>query len=375
MASITKKADGKYLIRVSKGTGKSRRYINVTFRGPLKKAQKHARDLETDIDSGKPPQSALTFAEYFDLWLKAVTPKLSPRTVDGYKGYISRYAVPRIGKLKLGDIRTHHIQAVYIDVGVELSPTTVRNLHANLNACFSWAVRHRYIYENPCKYTDRPAKVRPNIIVLDEAEAAAFTEQCRQMPNGLIFEFALATGMRPEEYLALRWRDISGCEVSVAQAVQYRRSGGGFYFKDIKTQKGRRRISISDGLRIRLAEHRRRQLEHRLALKVGWADHDLVFPNLIGQPFALPNLSRRYFKPIVEAAGITRKLTLYSLRHSCATLLLMHGTNAKVVADRLGHSSVVMTLDTYSHVLPHIQDAATDIMDQILNAAKKNSKS
>ena len=89
----------------------------------------------------------------------------------------------------------------------------------------------------------------------------------------------------------------------------------------------------------------------------------------------LPNLSRRYFKPIVEAAGITRKLTLYSLRHSCATLLLMHGTNAKVVADQLGHSSVVMTLDTYSHVLPHIQDAATDFMDQILNAAKKNSKS
>lgn len=356
------------MIRVSKGTGANRVRINKVFRGRLADAKAHARDLETMVDSGKALQSSLTFSDYFELWLKAIKPTLAPRTVEGYDGYIRRYAVPRIGKMKLSDIRTHHIQAVYIDVGVDLSATTVRNLHANMNACFSWAVRHRYISENPCKYTDRPAKVRPEIVVLDDAEALAFVEKCREMPNGIIFEFALETGMRPEEYLALRWRDISGREISVAQAVQYNQKGGGFYFKDIKTQKGRRRISISERLQRLIAEHRRRQLTHRMALKVTWADLDLVFPNEVGNPFILKNLSSRHFKPIVEAAGITRNITLYSLRHSCATLLLMHGTNAKVVADRLGHASVVMTLDTYSHVLPHIQDAATDVMDNILNA-------
>jgi len=371
MASITKKSEGKYMIRVSKGTGPNRTVINKVFRGRLADAKTHARDLETMLDSGKVPQTSLTFTEYFELWLRAITPTLAPRTVDGYDGYIRRYAVPRIGKFKLGDIRNHHIQAVYIDVGVTLSSTTVRNLHANLNACFAWAVRHHYISENPCKYTDRPAKVRPDIIVMDDAEAAAFVQKCREMPNGVIFEFALETGMRPEEYLALRWRDITGREVSVAQAVQYRQKGGGFYFKDIKTQKGRRRISITEGLRSLVADHRRRQLENRLKLKVTWSDLDLVFPNTIGNPFPLNNLSLRYFRPIVTAAGITRPLTLYSLRHSCATLLLMHGTNAKVVADRLGHASVVMTLDTYSHVLPHIQDAATDVMGNILNARSK----
>jgi len=370
LANITKKAEGKYLIRVSKGTGPGRTWINKTFRGKLADAKTHARDLETLLDSGQTKQSVLLFKDYFELWIKAVTPKLSPRTVDGYEGYITRYAITPLGKFKLGDIRTHHIQAVYIDIGVGRSSTTVRNLHAALNACFAWAVRHRYIHENPCKHTDRPAKVRPEIVVMDEHEAGTFAEICRTMPNGIIFEFAIETGMRPEEYLALRWRDIAGCEISIAQAVQFRRKGGGWYFKDIKTQKGRRRISISERLRLRIAEHRRRQLEHRMALKVAWADHDLVFPNEIGTPFAINNITRRYLKPILDKCEFGKHITLYALRHTCATLLLMRGANAKVVADRLGHSSVVMTLDTYSHVLPHIQDAATDMMDDILKVRK-----
>lgn len=368
MSNITKKSDGKYLIRVSKGTGANRTVINKTFRGKLADAKVYARELETLVDSGRSVASALTFKAYFELWIAAVTPRLSPRTADGYDGYIRRYALDALAGFRLADIRTHHIQAVYIDAGVGRSATTVRNLHAALNACFAYAVRHRYIYENPCKHTDRPAKVRPEIVVMNEAEAGIFAEACRASPHGVIFEFALETGMRPEEYLALRWSDISGCEVSVAQAVQFRRSGGGWYFKDIKTQKGRRRISISDRLRVRLAEHRRRQLEHRLALKVTWHDLDLVFPSLIGTPLAINNVSRRYLKQILDACAFGKHITLYALRHTCATLLLMRGVNAKIVADRLGHSSVVMTLDTYSHVLPHIQDSATDTIAGILAA-------
>lgn len=370
VATITKRSDGKYLVRASKGTGSRRVVINRVIRGTLNAARKFARDAETMLDTGRTIRSRVTFAEYFDLWLRAVTPTLSPRTVDGYEGYIRRYALPAIGHLRLEDVEPRHVQAVYIDVGATLSSTTVRNLHAALNACFSWAVSRRYIDRNPCKYTDRPARVRPPIVVLDQAEAAVFAAVCRDMPHGIVFEFALETGMRPEEYLALRWADITGREVSVSRAVQFNRKGGGWYFKDVKTQKGRRRISISDALRLRLAEHRRRQLEHRLALRVTWNDLDLVFPDMIGGPMPITNLSRRYLRPILDRCGFAKHVTLYALRHTCATLLLMNGVNPKVVADRLGHSSVVMTLDTYSHVLPHIQDSATDTIAGILTAKK-----
>lgn len=364
MAHVKKISDGKYLIRVSRGTGKRRTWVNITFRGTLKDARVRARDEETLLDSGRPKQTVLLFEAYFKLWIKAVAPRLSPRTIDGYDGYLRRYALDALTGLKLGEIATHHIQAVYL--ACDKSSTTVRNLHAALNACFSWAVKHEYIRNNPCKNTDRPARVRPDIVVMDEAEASRFADVCRTMQNGVIFEFALETAMRPEEYLALRWRDISGCEVSVAQAVQFRRKGGGYDFKDIKTKAGRRRISISERLRLRLVHHRREQNEHRLAMKGTWFNHDLVFPNEIGRPFAINNLTRRYMAPVLDRCGFDKHITLYALRHTCATLLLMRGVNAKIVADRLGHSSVVMTLDTYSHVLPHIQDAATDMMDDIL---------
>lgn len=369
MASITKKADGKYLIRVSKGTGKSRRYINETFDGTRKDAKDRARELEDMIASGNSIRATSKFEDYFKSWITAVTPKLAPRTLDGYEGYINRYAVQQLGPMKLSEIRTFHIQTV--EDAVRKSPTTVRNLHAALRACFSYAVRGGLIAKNPCKNVDLPRKARNReMTVLSIEQAAVFDRVCSEMPNGLVFQFALETGMRPEEYLALRWRDVHGTEVSVRQAVQFNRKGGGYYFKDVKTGRSRRRVPISEHMRARLAKHRTEQLEHRLAMKGTWFDHDLIFANMIGRPHPLNNLTRRYLAPILEKCAFGTHFTLYSLRHSCATILLMLGENPKVVADRLGHSSVVMTLDTYSHVLPHIQDNATEKIANVMRMRK-----
>src|SRR6185369_7200118 len=367
MAQIKKLGERRYLIRASKGTGRNRTYINTTFRGTLKKARGKARDLETLLDSGLAPESTLTFEAYFKLWLAAVKPKIAPRTYDGYEGYIKRYAEKSLGKLPITSIRTSHIQSIYIEMGK--SPTTVRNLHASLNACFSYALKHDYLRTNPCKNTDLPARERPQITVLNIEEGIVFNRVCREMLNGIIFAFALETGMRPEEYLALRWSDIDDCEISVSQAVQFNRSGGGYYFKDLKTARSRRRIPISDELRKRLVTHRREQNEHRLAMKGTWFNHNLVFANEIGRPYAINNLTRRYLQPILEKCAFDKHLKLYSLRHSCATILLMLGENPKVVADRLGHASVTMTLDTYSHVLPHIQADATAKIAKALRGA------
>src|SRR5436190_4446350 len=364
MASITKKGERKYLIRVSKGTGKGRTFVNKIFRGTLADARAESRRQETLLDQGLRPQSVLKFEAYFELWLKAITPKVAPRTLDGYDGYIRRYALTRLSKLKLAEIRNFHIQEIYLATGK--APGTVRQLHASLNACFSYAVKREYIRTNPCKNTDLPQRERRDMQVLDPKEAAAFISWCQTMPRGLIFEFALLTGMRPEEYLALRWSDISGCEISIQQAVQFNRGGGGYYFKDLKTARSRRRISISESVRKRLHDHKIEQNIHRLAMKGTWFDHGLVFANEIGRPFAINNLTRRYLKPILDKCSFDKHLTLYSLRHSCATLLMMQGINTKIIADRLGHSSTVITMDVYSHVLPGLQDDATNALDNIL---------
>ena len=110
----------------------------------------------------------------------------------------------------------------------------------------------------------------------------------------------------------------------------------------------------------------REEKEHRIAMKGTWFNEDLVFPNEVGRPHRMSNVIRRSFAPLLEKCGFDKHLTLYSLRHTMATLLLMAGVNPKIVSERLGHASIVLTLDTYSHVLPHIQDEATAAMERMM---------
>lgn len=371
MAQIKKLSDGKYLVRVSQGTGKTRRYINKTIRGKLSDAQKFAREKETLLDLGyAPSEIKLTFDEYFKKWIKGITGTVAPRTLGGYQSYIESYALPSLCALKLSDIRTHHIQSIYDGMsGRGLSATTVRNLKAALSACFNYAIKKEYRRTNPCKNCDLPNRNEKEKVVLDYDEARRFIDACGRCKNGIIFETALETGMRPEEYLALRWRDIDfrGNAVSIKQIVSFhRKTGTGFYFAEPKTKKSRRLIPISQTLRDKLMQHRIEQNEYRLSIPTSYAALDLVFGNEVGNPFELTNLIRRYFKPLLKEAGITKNITTYSLRHSCASLLLASGENPKVVQERLGHASVIQTLDTYSHLLSGIQEKATEKLDNIL---------
>lgn len=363
MANITKKGERKYLVRVSKQSAGVRRFVNYTFRGTLAQAREFARHQETLLDGGYYDHSDLTFHRLFEIWLATLEQRLAPKTIASYAYQIRHHALPLLGPMTLTSIQSYDVQSLYNGIP---QAATVRAVHAALHACFAYAVRKGYIAANPATATDRPRKSRPEITVLSPEEARSFIAACHSQPGGIILEFALETGMRPEEYLAVRWSDLSGRDVSVNQIVQHHvKRGEGYYFSQPKTAKSRRLVSISEDLRQRIARHRIEQQKHRLAIKT-WFDHDLIFPNLIGRPITLSNLRRRVLAPVLAAAGIEKHITLYSLRHSCATLLLIAGTNPKVVADRLGHSSVVMTLDTYSHVLPHIQDAATETLNQIM---------
>lgn len=373
MAQIKKLSDGKYLVRVSQGTGKSRQYINKVIRGQKKDAIAFAREKESLLDRGYTPEEiTFTFETLFEKWIKASEKRVSPRTLSGYEQYIRLYALKPLASLKLSEIKAHHIQDIFDAMhGQGFAGTTVHNLKAALNACFSYAVKKEYRETNPCRACDLPSKGEKVREVLDFDEAREFITLCKDAPHGLVFEFALETGMRPEEYLGLRWRDVDFQRntVSVIQVVCFNRRGGGFYFREPKTKKSRRLIPISEALRDRLMEHRRLQNEHRLQLKVGYAPLDLVFANEVGNPFPLNNLSRRYFKPILKKLG-KEGFTLYGLRHTCATLLLLSGENPKVVSERLGHSTVTLTLDVYSHVLPTMQANATSTLDNVLRFRK-----
>jgi integrase len=139
-----------------------------------------------------------------------------------------------------------------------------------------------------------------------------------------------------------------------------------FRFIEPKTPRSRRSITISQANLNHLREHRRQQAEVRLKAGADWQPFDLVFSTREGKPLQARNIMRRHLKPILKRAELPETLSLYSLRHSCATLLLSAGVNPKIVSERLGHASIVLTLDTYSHVLPDMQQTAADKLEKIL---------
>lgn len=174
--------------------------------------------------------------------------------------------------------------------------------------------------------------------------------------------------MRPEEYLGLQWKDIDFEKgtATVQRALVWRK-GGGFKFCEPQTAKSRRTVPLPKSILPRLKDHKRQRLEQRLKIGAAYAKHDLVFATDLGKPLHYRNLTQRHFEKVLEHTGMKDAgFVLYSLRHSCATLLLSAGENPKIVAERLGHSSVKMTLDTYSHVLPDMQQTATDKLETLL---------
>lgn len=230
------------------------------------------------------------------------------------------------------------------------------------------AVELNYIIKNPCDFIELPKRVQEETKALSPNQALRFLECAKSSKHGLIFEFAIVSGMRPEEYLSIQWDDIdfSRYAVTVRRALVWLK-GGGFKFGKPKTQKSKRTVSMPEDLMFKLKEHRRGQLEHRLKLGSGYTNLDLVFASDLGTPLNYRNLTLRYYNKILVQAGLgDQGFVLYSLRHTCATLLLAAGENPKKVADRLGHSSVRTTLDTYSHVLPEIERSSAEHLGAML---------
>jgi integrase len=368
--NIKKKRDGVFLVSVFLGcdaNGK-RRYVAKQIKGTKKDAQTYLNNALREIDSGTFVEpTSLTVNSYLDRWLEtAVRPRVSRRTADGYANLLKRYVREPLGQRRLDKLQPLDIQKVYSEMQARgLSARIVRHTHSALHNALKQAVKWGILSRNPSDLVELPKVPHKERRVLSPDEAANFLEVADVMPHGLIFEFALLTGMRPEEYLALQWSDID-FERTTAQVrralVRHKKS---WSFEEPKTARSRRTVFLPAPLLQKLATHKRKQAEARLKLGAAWQAFDLVFCSDEGTPLTIPNITYRYFRPILTEAKLPR-IRLYDLRHTCATLLLIAEENPKVVSERLGHTTIVLTLDTYSHVLPTMQQGATARLEKML---------
>jgi integrase len=366
---IRRRPDGRWEARLDLGwqNGKRKRksFYGATRAEVRDKLTKAMRDLQQGLPL---PGERLTVAAFLTRWLEdVVRHSVSPSTHEGYSRLVRLHVNPRLGKVLLARLTAAQVTQLYsalLDRG--LAPRYVRLLHAVLRRALKQAVRWNLLPRNPLESVDPPRSRTREFRVLSAEEAARFLEAAKEDRLFALYVLALTTGMRLGELLALRWSDVSleTGEVRVTRKVS-RIKGKGLTFSEPKTAKSRRSIVLAPMAVEALRQHRTAQLQERLAAGPAWEEQDLVFPNLVGRPYERQNVSQRGFKRLLQKAGLP-SIRFHDLRHSAATLLLAHGIHPKVVQEMLGHSSIALTMDTYSHVMPTLQREAAETVEKAL---------
>jgi integrase len=369
---ITKRGKDSYTIVVSLGndptTGK-RLQQWVTVKGTKRDAERRLAELLHELDTGtfvKPGRT--TVADFLNRWLvDYAKPNLSPRGFERYQGIVEGHFVPDFGNMPLTQLKPAHLQRHYTSVlNKGLSVGTVRYHHAVMHKALETAIKWGLVSRNIADGVDIPRLRRPEMQTWREDEVASFLEAARDSQYYELFYTALFTGLRRSELLALRWSDVDFIlsQIYVNRSL-HRLKDGGYIFTQPKSAKSRRRVALPPSASLLLQEYKSKQEATRIKLRATLSDIDLVFSTTEGKPLR-PNTITRAWTMLGQKAGV-RVIRFHDARHTHASLLLKQGVHPKVVQERLGHASIQMTLDTYSHVAPGIQETAASRFDELMS--------
>jgi integrase len=368
--SITQLVDGRWQARVDLGYERGKRVRKAFYGKTRKEVQEKLTTALHDHQRGLPlPNERQTVGQFLDDWLEnTARHTIRPTTFDGYSDLVHHHLVPILGRIPLAKLAPQQIAACYGDLLAKgLAPRTVQYAHAVLHRALEQAVRWNLVARNPTDAVDAPRPQRKEITVLTADQAQIFLNAAKEDRLHALYVLALLTGMRQGEMLGLRWHDVDFAAGSLSVRRTLVRTSQGWSWSEPKTAKGRRTIALPALAVEALRQHRIRQLEERLRSGVLWEDLDLVFPNHTGKPLERQNVVKRSFRPLLVRAGLPA-IRFHDLRHSAATLLLSLGEHPKVVQERLGHSTIGVTMDTYSHVLPDMQRKAASRLDALFAA-------
>jgi integrase len=308
-----------------------------------------------------------TLSAYLDRWLNgSAKGSVKPSTYESYERMVRNHLKPALGHRKLKNLAPDHVQYFYqskLDAG--LAPGTVRLMHGILHKALEQAVRWGVVPRNVCKATTPPKPNPEEIHPLNAEQAKRLLEAACSNRLEALYVLAVTAGLRIGELLGLKWEDID----LDAETLHVRRTRSqakaGPSFTTPKNGKGRSLRLTRRAVEV-LRSHKAAQNTERLKLGDLWEKNDLVFCTTAGRPLDFRNVATGSFKPLLKAAGLT-DIRFHDLRHTCATLLLSRGHHPKLVQELLGHASVAMTLDRYSHVLPGMGEQTAAAMEAALS--------
>lgn len=280
--------------------------------------------------------------------------------------YMAKHAIGAFGHKPLADVRPADMQKLYASlIASGRATTTVRYVHAVTRKALQDAVEMGLLSSNPADRAKRARVVTKEIVPPNMAQAQAFLRHVDDDRLRGLWHFIALTGCRRGEALGLRWSDINWDARTVT--IQRTLTGTGAHrnVQEPKTARSRRTVALSPVLVEVLRQHRKQQLIERIAAGPEWQDSGYVFTTQTGE-WLDPGAVRKRFKVLCKAAGLPDTTRIHDLRHSLATTWLAHGVPVQVVAERLGHASIAITLSLYAHVLPNQQAKAAEEIDAIM---------
>lgn len=364
--SIYKRSDGRWAATVSLDRGRRKTFYGKTRADA---AGKLTQGLSDKAKRKAMPNEKLTVGAFLERWLSDVAaPKVRATTLLGYSRMARLHILPALGHLRIAHLDAQTLTRFYRTLERDgLSPKYVRLIHALLYGVLEKARVWEVVSKNAAVDADPPAIARKEFRTLSLAEARHFLATARDESHYPVYVLALTCGMRQGELLGLRWSDVDLDESWLSVAQQAQRIGKEWVFTAPKTKRGTRRLPLPNIAVDALREQRVRVASQRLRA-VAWEDHDLVFPNQVGRPLEKQNLVFRSFKPLLARAGLP-DMRFHDLRHSTATIMLSMGEHPRVVQERLGHSTIAVTMDVYSHVMPTLQEESAARLDKVFAAS------
>ena len=344
-----------------------------------KEAETKLNEILYKLENGYTISSDMFISDYLEMWLEDYIKDVrSDNTYLKYKNICDKYIITLLGNTKLSELKVIHIEKLIRDFRKEgLNPTSIQNYYGVIRAALNKAVKLQLLNDNPCKFVDTPkrSKFKANILSVEEFYLI-YDKLNAEFYEDYIFKLALdislETGLRRGEMCGLTWKDIdfkNKC-IHVRQALI--RVNNTYTISSLKTESSYRSLPISDILLDKLEAHQKRQKVNKL--KYGEAyfknifnnkGYDLVFTWENGR-FIIPSNFLQRLKRMLDYCDITKNIRWHDLRHTNATLLLEGGANMKTVQERLGHSLMQTTSDTYAHVTEKMNREATSIITNML---------
>lgn len=370
---IRKRGERSWELKYDVGVGANgqRKTRYASFKGTKRDAAIELAKLITAATAGEQVDpSRVTLGEFLDGWKRDwCKSNVSPKTAERYEELVRLHVVPHIGETRLQKLRAVQLVELYGKLAAKLAPRTIGHVHRTLHQALSQAVDWDLLNVNVASRVKPPRVEDDEVEILTVEQLQAVMTSARDGWINPIAKLALASGLRRGELLALRWQDLDLVAGRITVARSLEQTKAGLRFKEPKTKRGRRTISLPATGVDDLKAHWSSQQEIRLRLGIGKSPPtSLVFCDVNGAPLIPQTVSQTWMK-VTAAAKV--EATFHSLRHTHVSHLIAAGVDILTISRRIGHSSPVVTLKTYGHLMPQTDDKAALAIDAALSASTK----